>query len=87
MKMNTVAEKAKKLSSGTESRVMKNMDILDHIEKIVETSKEAGIDKSIVACKKHLKYVTGKLNVSPVQAILFSHLLEKAVIIRSQPTK
>ncbi|MDR0497236.1 MAG: ATP-binding protein, partial [Treponema sp.] len=53
------------------------MDILDHIEKIVELSTKYGIDKCYSRGKKHFDYVTGKLGISPIQATLFSHFMDR----------
>ena len=56
----------------------KDMDILDHIENIVETAQKHGIDKSKVTGKRHINYVAEKLGISPIQTVLFSLLLERA---------
>jgi ATP-dependent 26S proteasome regulatory subunit len=56
----------------------KDMDILDHIEKIVETSKKTGIEKCLSNEKKHLDYIAKKLSISHLQALLFSHFMEKS---------
>ena len=56
----------------------KDMDILDHIEKIVEISQEIGVDKCLSRGKDHLDYITGKLGISRLQAVLFSHFMEKS---------
>ena len=55
-----------------------NMGILDHIEKIVEISKEHGIDGCLDGGKTHLDYIAGRLGVSPLQAALFAHIMESA---------
>jgi hypothetical protein len=83
MKMNNPAVKAKKPTVGTGSKKvtpLKDLDILDHFEKIVEISQKMGIDKCLTegSGKKHFKYVTGKLGISPIQAVLFSHFLERS---------
>jgi len=56
---------------------LREMDLLDHIEKIIEISQKYGIDKCLPRGKAHFDYVTGKLGISPLQAVLFSHFLEK----------
>jgi len=58
---------------------LESMDILDHFEKIVEISQDLGIDKCLSekSGEAHVDYVTGKLGISPVQAVLFSHLMER----------
>jgi hypothetical protein len=55
-----------------------DMCILDHIEKIVEISQEHGIDKCVDKGKSHFDYVTRKLDISPIQAVLFSHFMERS---------
>jgi hypothetical protein len=83
MKTTNTAVKAKKPTAGTGSKKvtpLKDMDILDHFEKIVEISQKQGIDRCISekSGKKHFKYVTDKLGISPIQAVLFSHFLERS---------
>jgi hypothetical protein len=83
MKMNITAVKAKNPAVGTEAGndiPLKGMDILDHFEKIIEISQELGVDKCLFEGrgKKHLDYVTGKLGISPLQAVLFSHFMERS---------
>jgi hypothetical protein len=63
---------------------VKDMGILDHIEKIVEISRKHGIDKSLRKAKIHCGYVSQKLGISPVQAVLFSHFMEKGNDSRSR---
>ena len=55
-----------------------NMGILDHLEKIIEISQKNGIEKSLFKAKKNIDYVTAKLGISPVQAVLFSHFMERS---------
>jgi hypothetical protein len=81
MKMNISALKDKLFSNLTGSdgdKPSADMDILDHIEKIVEISTEHGINKCLSRGKAHLDYVAGKLSISPLQAVLFSHFMEKS---------
>jgi hypothetical protein len=54
------------------------MGILDHIEKIIEISQKYNIEKSLSKGRKHIDYVTGKLGISPIQAVLFSHFMERS---------
>lgn len=56
----------------------KHMGILDHIEQIVEDSKKFGIDFCLNHKGNHTGYVSQKLGISPLQAILFSHFVEKS---------
>ena len=72
------AVKAKKPLSEAGFGAAKNIGILDHIEKIVEISQEKGIDGCLSAGKASLKYITAKLGISPMQAILFSHFMERS---------
>ena len=48
------------------------MDILDHIEKIVDLAHKKGIDRCQAAGKEHINYVAAKLDIGPLQAVLFS---------------
>ena len=81
--MNTKlsAVKAKLFPAKMESQndiPLKDMDIFDHIEKIVEISIKNGIEKCLTKGKCHLDYVTGKLRINRIQAILFSHFMERS---------
>ena len=61
MKINFSAFKARLFSKATGSKndvSIKEMDILDHIERIVEISKEYGIDNCFSKAKVHFDYVT-----------------------------
>jgi len=51
---------------------------MDHIDKIVEISTKRGIEKCLSEGRKHLDYVTKKLGINPIQAVLFSHFMEKS---------
>jgi len=81
MKINISTIKAKLLpgegKAGNELSVKDN-SILDHIEKIVEISTEKGIEKCLISGKRHLDYVTKRLGITPIQAVLFSHFMEKS---------
>ena len=81
MKQNISAIKAKFFPCQKEDENenhIKDIDILDHIEKINEISSKYGIDKCLVKGKYHLNYVCTKLGISPVQGILFSHFMERS---------
>jgi hypothetical protein len=81
MKLNIDALKAKMLPNRTGSCndvPFKDMDTLDHIEKIVEISKKYGINKCFSKGKGHIDFVAGKLSISPLQTVLFSHFMEKS---------
>jgi len=56
----------------------RDMGILDHIEKIVEISGENGIDGCLGEGQDHLDYIAGKLGISPLQAALFAHFMERS---------
>jgi len=67
------------LKSGSENKkVSENNDILGNLEKIVEISKKHGIDKCLALSKAYLGFVTEKLGISPLQAVLFSHFMERS---------
>jgi len=80
MKTNYFIKKDKALSNegkdGNELSV-KGKSILDHIEKIVEISTKKGIEKCLTEGKKHIDYVSKKLGINQIQAVLFSHFIEK----------
>ena len=81
MKTIFSAFKAKFFPLQTESGgddAIKDMCLLDHIEKIIEVSKRCGIEKCLIKGKTHIDYVAGKLGINPVQAVLFSHFMEKS---------
>jgi hypothetical protein len=83
MKINFFIDKARLLFSGSvsesiEQRISNDMDILDKLEKIVEISRKYGISKCLPKGKAHLDYVTKKLDINPIQAVLFSHLMESS---------
>ena len=59
------------------SFAVKEMDILDHIEKIVIISQKYGIEKCMAKGKIHFDFITKRLRISPLQAVIFSHLLNK----------
>jgi hypothetical protein len=81
MKINIFAGIAKKVPNkgkdGNELSV-KDKSIFDHIEKIVEISKESGIEKCLSEGEEHLDYVSKKLGINHIQAVLFSHFMEKS---------
>ncbi|MCL2093731.1 MAG: ATP-binding protein [Treponema sp.] len=54
----------------------KDMDIFDHIEKIVELAQKHGLEKCLARGKVHCSYITEKLGISPLQAVLFSLFME-----------
>ena len=81
MKINLSAIKGKFFSEKPgfkDDITLKDMGILDHIEEIIKISQKFGLEKCLSKGKKHLDYVTKKLEITPVQAVLFSHFLEKS---------
>jgi len=56
----------------------KDKCIMDYIDKIVEISTKRGIEKCLSDGRKYLDYVTKKLDINPIQAVLFSHFMEKS---------
>ncbi|MDR0464196.1 MAG: hypothetical protein LBG94_03655, partial [Treponema sp.] len=79
----SIFKKVKKIYAGTESGIglsKQNKDILDHMEFLVEASKEMGIDKCLCdkEVKKHLEFINDRLGISPIQAVLFSHFLDRS---------
>ncbi|MDR2742261.1 MAG: AAA family ATPase, partial [Treponema sp.] len=81
MKINFTAIKDKFRSFrpiDVEHEDCKDFVLLDHIEKIVEFSQKYGIKKCLTKGKIHFDSVTQKLNINPVQAVLFSHFLERS---------
>jgi hypothetical protein len=56
----------------------KEMDLMDHLEKIVELSKRHGIDKCQKKGKIHLDHITQKLGINNVQAVLFSNFMDQS---------
>jgi len=81
MKMNIFGIKTNLFPLRAESKIgipFNDMGILDHIEKIIEISQKYNIEKSLLKGRKHIDYVTGKLGISPVQAVLFSHFMERS---------
>jgi hypothetical protein len=83
MKTNFLMNKARVLLSlsgsvSIDQGSSNDMDILDKLEKIVEISRKHGISKCLSIGKVHLDCVTKKLGISPIQAVLFSHFMERS---------
>jgi hypothetical protein len=54
------------------------MNMIDHFEKIIEMTKESGLnDAFFEAAKEHLDAVAGLMHITPVQAALFAMILER----------
>ncbi|MDR2434711.1 MAG: ATP-binding protein, partial [Treponema sp.] len=79
MKINFTAIKDKFFSckiKSAECVPLKDMGLMDHLEKIVTLSQKYGIDKCQNKGKIHFDYTTKKLGINNIQAILFSHFME-----------
>jgi hypothetical protein len=56
----------------------KQLTILQHMEQITSMSGRNNFsDAFFLIAKPHIEYITQKLNISPIQAVLFSHILEE----------
>jgi len=66
------------LSEG--KKVSECNDILGSLEEIVGISKKHGIDKCLTLGKANLDFVAEKLGISPLQAVLFSHFMERSAL-------
>jgi hypothetical protein len=75
--MNPILFSLLNANSGNK-QVVENNDILASLEKIAEISRKYGIDRCITRAKAHLDFITGKLEISPLQAVLFSHFMERS---------
>jgi hypothetical protein len=79
MKINFAAIKSNFFSfqkESTERIPLKDMSLMDHLEKIVTLSQKYGIDRCQNKGKIHFDYITQKLGISNIQAVLFSHFME-----------
>jgi hypothetical protein len=65
-------------SDSVNKGIQDNSDILGELEKIVKLSQKYGITKSLSRGKPHLDCVAKKLDINPIQAILFSHFMERS---------
>jgi len=59
-------------------KVIETNDILESLEKIADISGKHGIDRCMMRGKAHLDFVALKLEISPLQAVLFSHFMERS---------
>jgi hypothetical protein len=54
----------------------KQLTVFEHMEKIIELTGSNGLsDAFFLAAKAHIDYVAQKLKITPIQAVLFSHIL------------
>ena len=75
--MNNILSALLQMGSGNR-KVSENNDILGSLEKIAEISGKLGIDCCLSLGKKHLDFIAGQLGISPLQAVLFSHFMERS---------
>jgi AAA+ superfamily predicted ATPase len=67
---------------------MINLNVLDHIEQILNISEKAQSEEEFQEkAKKNIEAVSKKLKISPVQAIIFSHMVGKANDNRIYPSE
>jgi len=79
MNINFFITKAKsffKSDSAEQNAAEENCAILDIMEKIVTISREYGMDACLVEGKPYLDHVAFTLDISPLQAMLFSQFME-----------
>ena len=56
----------------------KQLTILQHIERVVSLSGRSSLsDTFFVTAKPHIDYIVQKLNITPIQAVFFSHIVEE----------
>jgi hypothetical protein len=80
MKLDFTAIKDNFFSFGVkpDERVpLKDMCLMDHLEKVVGLSQKYGIDKCQNKGKIHIDYIAQKLDINNIQAVLFSHFMER----------
>jgi Leucine-rich repeat (LRR) protein len=57
----------------------KEITLLDHADKIITLSKKNGLTKTFFKiADSHFQYITEKLDISPIQVVLFSHFLNRS---------
>jgi Leucine-rich repeat (LRR) protein len=62
----------------TELIMPKNYSFFGHIENIVELTGKNGLsDDFILTAKHHIDYISQRLNITPIQTVLFSHIVSK----------
>ena len=59
-------------------QVVEDNDILASLEKIADISRKHGIDRCMTRGKAQLDFVALTLEISPLQAVLFSHFMERS---------
>jgi Leucine-rich repeat (LRR) protein len=54
----------------------KRLTILGHMEQIIELTGKNGLSNAFfLSAKSHIEYIAQKLHVTPIQAVLFSHII------------
>ncbi|MFP3040565.1 AAA family ATPase [Treponema primitia] len=57
----------------------KELTLLDHADKIITLSNKNGLTKTFFKiADNHIQYITEKLDISPIQAVFFSHFLNRS---------
>jgi hypothetical protein len=61
--------------------LQQKLTLLERLDKILELSKEKGIDDAFFEnAKQHIEAAAEKLQVSPIQAVLFAHVFDISVL-------
>jgi hypothetical protein len=75
IKGNNLQVVSEKIAGLNES---KRLSILGHIEQVVELTGKNGLSEDFCAsAKPHIDYIIKKLRITPVQAVLFAHVLSE----------
>jgi hypothetical protein len=54
----------------------KQISLLGHIERIIELTGNDGLSEGLSSvAKPHIEYITQKLHITPIQAVIFSHIV------------
>lgn len=77
LKMHPVLLSLLNADSGNK-QVVESNDILANLEKIADISRKHGIDRCMTRGKAQLDFVALTLEISPLQAVLFSHFMERS---------
>ena len=77
MSKSNNAKSSSDKSNSVKGSSVKEMDTIDHIEKILIISGKYSIEKCLSKGKIHFDYIIKILHISPLQALLFTHLLNQ----------
>ncbi|MCL2704731.1 MAG: AAA family ATPase [Spirochaetaceae bacterium] len=76
IKGNNISRLSEKIIALTTKQ--KELNLLGHVEQIVKlTEKNDLSENSILSAMTHIKHITQKLNISQIQAVLFSHIVSE----------